>query len=253
MEQGHLKEIHFPDYKCHKKDADFNEQDIDAVKEYIKNSLTAPKIFEKEILEQYEELGCLIFLIWVNVCHNYKIDRETTYIRCSTEETDFELDEDDLLIELLPAAQNISRWIECAKKDFIDILKPITVEVADKNIYSKHFLISKNSDIKELSSKSNISYLASHITASVLKDIYLSNVNKVFFKLLKTRDSVRFSVKEENVVGYSGGVETNYLMFEVNTSSGITHAYPVSEIEAIKLPACDIKYDSFTDICNCNS
>jgi hypothetical protein len=199
---------------------------------FFKANLVCPLPINKG--ESYHELAHELLWLWRSVMNSYSIDGEDGYLIDDEEEMDFQLTEDDE-DELRPLAINLASWIEDARAQFLDECMPLSLLIADRNVYAKHILIRRMSigQIKQLALKNRVSYLYIHVDGALMNKILLKSSIKFFQEIISERN-IRFSIKCDEPVGVTkDGIESNYLMVEIDTSSRVAHAYPCSQHEAL--------------------
>jgi hypothetical protein len=199
------------------------------------------KIFISENLEcpiscrEGERLNIIeqeLIALWKEICSKYSTASEEDFIRESYEEESGLFYAEDL-DEFKRVSFNLIRWIDTAKIDFLNATKAFNSRMASSKDYPKHYLKSKinKADIIELATKKNISYFFPDINETHLEPILLDSFTEYFDLILKS-ENLRFGVKVDKKIGISNaGIETNLMMFEINKSGQIAHAYPCNEDE----------------------
>lgn len=203
-------------------------------KDFILTNLECPidckdgsnlKIIAQELIE-----------LWKNVCSKYSIAREEDFIR-EHYETEPGLFQSEDLDEFKRVSLNLVRWIDEAKKDYLDITKIFNSQMASSKDYPKHYLqnkIDQNAIIK-LAIKNNISYFFPEIDENYLQLILLDSFTEYFNLILKS-ENLRFGVKVAKDIGISKtGTITKFMLFEINKSAQIAHAYPCDANEISNL------------------
>lgn len=205
------------------------------LRDYFKKELDCP--LEIRPGQRYHLLLEELIWLWKDTCGNYEMDCEAKHIYDDDDERDFQLSEDDY-DELRPLAISLSTWIEDAKAHYIDRVKPITVVMADSKVYAKHFPHKKMTipDLKLLAIQKRAGYFFPNISVMELDAIMIKSM-KPLFKQIIEKDNIRYGVKYHKKIGVTvTGEETEYLIVEINKSSGTAHCYPCSEQKARSLP-----------------
>ncbi|WP_326982498.1 hypothetical protein VUJ46_20320 [Chryseobacterium sp. MYb264] len=173
-----------------------------------------------------------LIALWRHTCSKYSTANEEDFIREVYEE-DSSLFYTEDLDEFKRVGFNLIRWINTAKIDFMNATRVFHSKMASSKDYPKHYLTSKinKADIIKLALKKNISYFFSEINESHLEPILLDSFTE-YFDLILHSENLRFGVKVDKSIGISNtGIETNLMLFEINKSGQIAHAYPCNEDE----------------------
>ena len=186
-------------------------------------------------------LNHLCQIAWLRHCINYQIGREASYI---LDPRDLSRDIDQavaLWFEISDGAcvdaHNVASWYACARVDFLEQLKPLTVDIANKDTYPKHYpsIAAKTEpDIARASGgKGSASLLHPRITVDVQAEL-LADIQTEVFDQIVDRSISRCSLACNGVAGYSEGKAVKFLAVEWS-ESGVAHCYPISEAQAARL------------------
>jgi hypothetical protein len=207
---------------------------VEELREFIKDKLDYPLPIREG--QKYHHLNEYMIKLWKSIAWSYALNKEAKYIYCDDEDRDFELDE-DMYIELKPDAINLATWVEDARAEFLDACRPITALVADRSVYDKHYLYKQIKDIaelKRLAKSENESFFLTEITPDVVEGIILESTQHFFPEIISER-RIKYYVKCNKVIGVSkSGGETCYLRIDTDGRTGIAHAYPCDEQEALQ-------------------
>lgn len=227
-----------------------NEQGL---RDFFKKHLDCPLPIRDG--EKYNYLREYFIWLWKDIAREYSKDVEAKHIYWDDDECDFQLDE-DRDYELRPLANNLITWIEDAREDFLYACSPVLTTIADSKTYEKHFLRMPLTidQISKLAIKKDVSFLLPEISVSNIEDILNKAVAEVFQEIIRLKE-VRISIKLDKNIGLTNkGELTNYMMIDISSNSGISHAYPCSEYEAnnnipilVRDKEDHLDYDSFFD------
>ncbi|KXH79588.1 hypothetical protein [Chryseobacterium kwangjuense] len=203
---------------------------INFISENLECPINCKKGTRLNIIEQE------LIILWKNVCSKYSVAREEDFIKESYEEQSglFHIEDFD---EFKRVSFNLIQWIDKAKKDFLDITQVFNSKMASAQEYPKHYLKNKmdKDSIIKLAKDKDISYFFPEVTEIHLEPILLDSFTE-YFNLILQSENLRFGVKVDKNIGISKtGNETNLMMFEINKSGQIAHAYPCNEDEINKL------------------
>ncbi len=145
---------------------------------------------------------------------------------------------------------NIKTWITQAREQYLTKTRRFyELEVASSSKYPKHYPPKAwdNNRIIQESAKQKISYFFKSIDHIVLQEtliFYLchlvsnattDNKDKLLWEKICTSDNIRVAINMIDPIGATNGVKTEYLCFEIDTSTPLAHAYPISKTEAIEI------------------
>lgn len=224
-----------------------NEEQL---REYFKKELDCPLPVRED--ERYAILKDEIIWLWKKICSTKERSYEAQYICYDDEERDFQLEEDGY-DELKAFAINLCQWIDEAKVEFLDSVKPITSIMADNKIYKKHLPQKKMSldELKRIAKNQDAGYFYDSIKIIDLDGILLQSM-KHFFQEIINSEKIRYGVKCKEKMGVSNlGYETEFILIEINKSSSTSHAYPCEEVKAkgIKPLIRKVKDEIDYDVC----
>lgn len=188
-----------------------------------------------------EHLNHLCQIAWLGHCETYQVDREASYV-LDPQDLDHDIDRavgfwlevsNDACIE----AHNVATWYAGARRHFLESVKPLTVNIADKDAYPKHYPpagAKTEADIARVSrGKGTASLLHPRITVEVQAELFADIQTDIFDEIVHGAVS-RCSLACSGVVGYSEGKPVEFLAFEWS-ESGVAHCYPISEAQAARL------------------
>lgn len=137
---------------------------------------------------------------------------------------------------------NLKCWIEEAREDYKARTRHfVEIYMADENLYGKHYPRGKPLEaIREYSLKTNISLLRPGLRAAqlldalweALSDIANEQNPELFWDRLFRERILRIAFEAPTVVGFSKGTPTNFIAFQLDSSSAPVHCFPVSAEEA---------------------
>lgn len=212
------------------------------------NKLTTEREFKDFISENLEcPINCRtgnrlniieqeLIALWKDTCSKYSTASEEDFVRESYEEESGLFYAEDL-DEFKRVSFNLIRWIDNAKAHFLNLTNVFNSKMASAQEYSKHYLPFKmdREKIKSFAKENNISYFFPEINETVLEPILLDSFTE-YFTLILENETLRFGVKVDKNIGVSNiGIETNLMLFEINKSAQIAHAYPCNEDEINRL------------------
>lgn len=219
-----------------------NEEDY---KNFIKINLECP--LPCRVGEPYHFIQEELVELWISYCRDYSTAQEEEFIRKPDEEEAFLFNIEDC-DEFKRVSINLTGWIEKAKKKFLERTDILNSTMASSEVYKKH-LISRNVSLEEIVKKAKqdkVSYLFSDVTVELLNSL-LKESYKTYFKLVIASDTIRYGVKVKNTAGVSSsGNESCWMLFEINRSSKVAHAYPCDSFEIERLSIvpkfCDLQH-----------
>lgn len=183
--------------------------------------------------------------LWQDICKKYEVDQESEW--SNPDELCWSIyDKDDDIIILRSDLINILSWIDKAYCEFAKMVRPIVeLKTASETEYSKHFP-KPNVVIEKIASMTNDPHPAlffprirdgeiHELILDALEVIASSNYDQQYQELwesLLKGSKIRFAVDCLGDIGASKGKLVSHLAIEIEPSTPIAHAYPVSEFEA---------------------
>ncbi len=202
---------------------------------------------EWDFSERSEELSDgLGMFFWHEVAASYQVDLEAGWILQPS------LIEDESIEDLTADLANIATWIERARVEYVSRTRRFwALTVAGPEEYSKHYPSPGESleAIRSRTDRTQVSSLFPGIRAPDLHEALwegMSHLAPISYRLigLLSHDlrhlwervlyepSIRLAFDTMNPIGACNGFDSDWLCYEIDASTPIAHAYPVSEAEA---------------------
>lgn len=189
-----------------------------------------------------EALSRLCEQRWLDHCAQYRVDREVDLYLHGGEQSIEEAFELLALIagpteDYCASAHNIAGWYDQARETFLDLARPLTVDVADRATYGEHYppaASRTDDDLRRASKSSRASLLNAAMTVARQQHV-LALVQYERFHHILSGALGRCAVECPWPVGFDRGQPTSLLVVEWSADSGVAHCYPTLDADARRL------------------
>jgi hypothetical protein len=226
-----------------------SSHDDESARAEIAEALTCPvqwgKVFQLEDSADFLPLERL----WQSIVESVAVDNEVEFFS-----PHFQLDE--LSASELRAMQiNVRTWRDHARAEYLSRTRWLqNLRYAERADYAKHQPppAASTTSVAELSVKDGISKFYKNIPANIMLEAFLHGlffhfgprdlmdlgspiVDQAFWDALMDNTHSRVAFWSSDAIGAVEGHPTNFLCFDIDASTPIIHAYPVSEAEANRI------------------
>jgi hypothetical protein len=172
-----------------------------------------------------------LYNTWCDVVESFQIDHEYRYV-CRNEEFVTQAQEpwEDEIEEIRRANKNSDSWINNARKKYEDITRVLYSIILDQSSYPKHYPNPNWTIDDMLRHSSKEAILGKNMTLDIQDRIYCEIVNK-FWAELVSNTMLTYIVQTRNIIGFSKGMECNYLVFRIDAINNQVHCYPINKSE----------------------
>lgn len=204
-----------------------------------------------DIDNRFEGLPESVFYLWLKICREHQVDKESELFEfsdCGYIDEALEVYDDDYLYD---CTKNVLRWIKSAYEEFENRYRLFfQLKTATDKEYIKHY-VKKYTSEKELlnKSKNGVSYFYPSIGPGEIHEFIYSCLDRIapyyhpysepsnieyeeVWDRIFSGHNTKFAVDCLCNVGASQGKLVKYMAIEIDSSVNLAHAYPVGQKKA---------------------